>query len=608
MASFLDKFRIKTALNQHSERDFTSQHITTADFMQLSPVYVHRNIPKEKFSVSMNSFARMAPMPVPTFGHCVLHNRAFFVPYRTIFPAFNDFLTNSVHTFSGGSVHGNYVTSTPLISNTAILQYLRSSECSTEFPLVENEDYELPYDFVAESTDSTFFGYRFNSRGRQVYKILRSLGYQVVFKSSYNRDYSALDLLAFVKVYIDWYFPAAYAYNTDRVTLERYTKWDESSPLQLTYQDLVLIFSYIKEVCYDSDYFTSAFDKPVGSNAGRETNDAVIVDNTTPTDVTGSAVKLQSNGTPSLNGRADGSQPSPFNMTQYALDTLKRLTDYAKRHQLAGARTLERYLARFGVQLDAEKLNRCYYVGSYDVPLSVQDIMSTAETTELSPNNGDYLGSYAGKGLLRSDGNGFFEFSSDEYGVFIICSSIVPKVGYYQGLDRHVLHTTRFDFWTPEFDGLGTQAISKAELYLPTRGYSMTDGSTVDPVAGVFGFIPRYAEYKVPRDLVTGDFTLETKNQSGDTSNKWHMFREFSNASFLYRFANIAHSRTFVTGSDRSQYDRLFYNESTSSDHFYIQHLFRGHSYAPCSSLFDNYDFEQTGKEVSVEANGVKIN
>ena len=80
----------------------------------------------------------------------------------------------------------------------------------------------------------------------------------------------------------------------------------------------------------------------------------------------------------------------------------------------------------------------------------------------------------AGKGISYGDDKYSID-TNGEYGMYLAVSIIVPKVYNYQGCNRHVLHTTRLDFWTPEFDNLGTQAISSAtpstafSKSLPTR-------------------------------------------------------------------------------------------------------------------------------------------
>ena len=300
-------------------------------------------------------------------------------------------------------------------------------------------------------------------------------------------------------------------------------------------------------------------------------------------------------------------------ITQFGLDALKALTDYVKRHQLVGARALDRLYARFGKSLDSAKLDRSSYIGAQNIPLQFGDVMSHAATQD------DFLGSYAGKGIAYgADGN--FEFSTDEYGYFVIISSIVPQIGYYQGVDRTNLHLGRTDFWTPEFDQIGNQAIAKMELISPMNPYAEINEdtqsgdpgnfATLDTVEGIFGYTPRYSEYKIGRDKLTGDFRYASKNGVGDTSSAWHLFRNVG-AYADQGPAYLKHNRYFVTGDDWAQYNRVFNYTNSGVDKFYMIHTFNVTSNSPMHSLYDTYKFEnedEGAKKVVADVNGVKVN
>jgi hypothetical protein len=271
-----------------------------------------------------------------------------------------------------------------------------------------------------------------------------------------------------------------------------------------------------------------------------------------------------------------------------------------KRHQLVGARALDRYLARFGVNLASDKLKRSIYIGSAMQGLQFGDVMSTADTET------SFLGDYAGKGI--SYGSGTFEFDTDEYGMLIIVSSIVPTVGYSQGVDRTVMHLSKLDFYTPEFDNLGVQAIESNELYTPTK---LNKFATTAEAANttlntfrnqVFGFTPRYSEYKIGRDKLTGDFRCDSINAGADS---WHMLRNVNPETLT----ELLHDVDFVRGTDAEQYSRIFYNtDADASDKFKIIHNFNVTSFSPMKSLYDTYEFEDKGKKVVEDVNGVKMN
>lgn len=699
MASFLDKVKIKTAVTDRTKLDLSCDHISSADFMQFNVAYCKEVVPKEKLSVSMETFTRMEPLVVPTFGRANIKNRAFFVPFRTVFPAWNDFITSSPHIAGNASANGSsyQVVSTPLIRQYSFWTWLlddfasggvegSDSYVQSNFDTIDMPSEFLPfdvsnrdeivkwlsdhpsaYDYVLTGTDDTSPGSgtsnaflsslfsRFTGNkgywrelriypvvlsgyARQAMKIMNSLGY--VFSTrlyagmdssnpAYQVPYmSALPLLCLCKVYADWYFPSAYD-----VTKFDYLFNHDIQPtanndgtLILSADDYRRIFDYLWRVSYDADYFVSAWDSPSSPNGASLSGEYKLLDINNNGNRNSASNPAGMVSYPSYNTNFGTDAPTVNagnSLSKYALDALASLSDYLKRHQLAGVRSIDRFLARFGINLSAEKLRRSIYLGLDTIPLQIGDVMSSADT--VNENSGMPLGSYAGKGL--GYGSKKFEWDSDEYGMFIIVSTIVPAVGYYQGIDRTTLHTTPLSFYTPEFDSLGVQAISRAELYEPTNsvGFYPTTGQT-SYYDMIFGFTPRYAEYKIGRDRLTGDKRMGSMSVGQDS---WNLMRQVSYEDY----SGVVHSESFVRGysilnplgpagprppmdgyhnvvSDIYQYDRIFQNTDYTIDHFNVIYHCNVVSYSPMSSLFDNYEWKDhdKGETVRVDANGVKMN
>lgn len=655
MASYLDKFQIKTAVPKKQKFDMSCQHITTADFMQLAPVYSKELVPGESVSVNMETFTRMAALAVPTFGRLNIHNRAFFVPFRTIFKGWNDFITDTIHV--NGANGAAILPKVPTVSNYVLSSvFFRSQYNGTPTSgSVQTTDFGTIYsgtagpagvdnftiadgrviglddaaDVVVDMlsvSDTRSMAIKLNNHGRQALKVLNSLGYQIVFNDDQAWDtveYSALPILAYLKVYLDWYWPSAWYDDAERYNLQKLLEIDNyTTNKQLSIEELYSILNFTIRVNYDSDYFTSAFQNPVGPSTGAYSSNFQISDVTSYSNDTQSLPSRYNtvwngnragsiitegfdNGTPFIAGRTSTSVQSPnvSFLSQYALDALKSLTDYMKRHQLVGARALDRYMARFGINLKSDKLDRSIYIGSDNVPVQIGDVMSQSST------EGAALGDYAGKGL--GYGGSSFDFETDEYGIFIIMSSIVPTIGYYQGIDRNVMHISKLDYYTPEFDQLGTQAIKGSEVYVNSiNGTAAVNGYADETIADnvVFGFTPRYAEYKIARDRLTGDWRVNSLNQAGDTSNSWHLMREFGDQTFNDRPTGITISNSFVRGMDSNQYDRIFNNRDTTADHFYLIYNFDIASWSPMKRLYDTYEFDSDGKDVTLDVNGVKVN
>lgn len=119
----LDKAKVTASIDKHAKLDLSHCHLTTSNFMDMQPVMYRHMIPSEKIKVQAHAFARLAPLAVPTYGRCRLNMRAFFVPFRTVMPQFNDFIVDTVsQQYSNLYVPTTgIVASTPVFSNGALL-------------------------------------------------------------------------------------------------------------------------------------------------------------------------------------------------------------------------------------------------------------------------------------------------------------------------------------------------------------------------------------------------------------------------------------------------------------------------------------------------------
>lgn len=392
------------------------------------------------------------------------------------------------------------------------------------------------------------------------------------------------------------------------------------------------ILGVVTTSIYDQDYFTSAWDRPTVPNTGLDSANVIQDITNDRSDQSNNFASTVSNpvsatggtpSTPSIKRFDNQGGYAPINITQYVLDSLKSLTDYLKRHQLVGGLAMDRLLARFGMKPSDAALSRSVYLGKDEVNVQIADVMSTSNgevQIEGLQNSKTIVGDYAGKGVGYSD-NGHFKYDSNEYGFVIIVSTLVPKVGYVQGMNRNVLHLNRLDFFTPEFDSLGVQAIARKELLSAYNGGSESHLVSLTPAAaldGVFGYTSRYAEYKQGSiyDNLTGDFSCPSLNADstvGSVNSAWHLNRLFDPASVT--LDNISHSYGFVTASDAAQYDRVFsipgfidQDTSVAFDHFINIYHFNVESYLPMSPLFDDYKFDGGSNDVTIDVNGTQLN
>lgn len=567
-----NKFQIKTAkpaaVNQFN--NLSCDHITTSNFMEVQPVYYRHLTPSdETLTVNAEAYSRLQPMPIPTMGRAQQNIRAFWVPYRTLLASWNNFITD---TYDETQIR------VPLITSAILEQFFSLREISTVTSNSNDVDFMI-------NTGSESQQRKFTSFGRKVYKILLSLGYDYTIRDAGLIQYNAFALLAYFKVINDWYYPSQYVATSPLSSLLS-SIYKGSSAITAT--SLLNAFKYASAIdMYNPDYFTSAFDNPEGPTSVN--NSSVIFKDIS---LEGNEISLTGNNTPYLYNTPNAAVSSQ--LTEYGLHTLHALSDYMKRHQLAGSRALDRYLARFGVTLSSEKLIRSTYIGVKSTPLQFSSVESTSSTTDA------VLGDYAGKGQSIIQ-DSFSCNPENEYGIFMIINTFVPQVGYVQGIDRHNLHISNYDFYTPEFDSLGNQAISKLELFNNVFGGV---AHSQDVVNQVFGFTPRYSEYKVPRDFLTGDFRI--RSVGADNLQAWHLMRLFE----VTDYDDLVHDIDFVSGTDSKQYGRIFYeNNENGSDQIHCIFRFHVNLASHQKPLYDVFDFSnEDGHEILLDTNGVKVN
>lgn len=593
MANFFSKIKLPTAVDKRTHFDLSCDHVTTMDWFSPKISYIKEMVPNESIDIKQETFTRLAPMTVPTFGRINMVHRAFFVPMRTIWRGWNSFITNTVNDING-MIHENV----PYTKNQNLITwFISNTNNPVNTPLCSiAKDSSAPHDFVYRKTDGTTYAFVLTKKGRRVIDRLQTLGIRINWVQEDDTKISLLPILCWWKLINDWYYNTQYQYDKkfDTFMQQLYspTTATVDNFMNISYtRSADIINALAFEGYYDQDYFTSAWSNPNGPNRVAPMTSGMSVGNVDmqACDIN-NTVSVDSGTNQAFLVSPTSTVQSGTVLSQTAIDALKHLSDFLKRYQLVGSKSIDRYLARFGVNLTSEKLNRSVYIGKNNTPIQIGDVMSNSDTS------GAVLGDYAGKGLGYS--NEAFSYSTDEFGYFVIVTQILPKVGYVEGVNRCNLHIKPQDFYTPEFDSVGTQAIAARELLISTEGDASRDWAVSDKV---FGYTPRYAEYKIGRDNLSGDYVFNTRNQGEDS---WYTFRKIDSDT-CPAFAGM----TFVESSyDGDQYNRIFNATRDDADHFRVIMHFDVKDSAPMSSLYDNYEFCERGKEVTLDINGTNLN
>lgn len=577
----LNKVSIPVAAAKKCKLDLSCDHTTTMSFMQMQPVYYRHMLKGEHLNFDCLATIRCAPMPVPTFGRMRLNLRGFAIPYRLAFPQWHSFYDDVI---GSNMTNSDLVDSPPFFQSDALNDMFFTG---TFAPFLSVAGTSLDYEFKIGANY-----YKLTYLGRRYLKVLESLGYKVIPSAKYAFKYNALALLSYAKIYVDWYSNAQYLNSSDVLWVQRLLAYnDPTNPKELDGDDIFYILRLTNFVVYDDNgYFTSAWDNPVAPNNGQFTNFGFD----DPTSANGVVVSLNSMSSPEMFQSAATRNSLG---TQYIHDALKRLTDYQKRHALAGARSIDRVLSQYGLQVDYLRTQRSIYVGSQSIDINVGDIYATGAGSNGSDTSS--VGDFAGRG--GGQGSKAWDYTTDEECIFIVIASVIPSGGYYQGYDRINKHIDKKDFFNPEFDGLGVQVVEKGEVFVSRDDVFIAPGHEYDTV---FGYNGRYGEYKRPRNFVTGDFVFPTIMAGGSS---WHLNREFNDGQFGDT-QGLCHSLDFTRASDQIGYNRIFDYIGFDVDKFYCNFHFNVGAYTPCRPLTETYDFEEEGKSVTLDSNGTTLN
>ena len=158
----------------------------------------------------------------------------------------------------------------------------------------------------------------------------------------------------------------------------------------------------------------------------------------------------------------------------------------------AGSRYIETIMGHFHVRSSDARLQRPEYLGGGVTDINVGEVLQTSATDQTSPQ-----GNMAGRGFGIGRSNQC-TYRAEEHGYLFGIMSIIPEPFYYQGIDKEWTRQSRVDYYWPSFAHLGEQEIDKSELSVGT-----SDGET-DTYGKLFGYAPRYAEYKFSKNIITG--------------------------------------------------------------------------------------------------------
>lgn len=512
----------------------------------LQPVLCLETNPNEHFEIDVNSFVRTQPLNTSAFVRVRQNIDFFFVPYRTIWHNFGNF-------FSGTDFRTR--------------SFQNYGESIEQIPTLPKDVVNQIYTYATEQGLRDMFGYELTPGAIRLFDML---GYNLALTSKSvdgklsgvttffdSIETSPFRAAAYQKIYQDFFRNPLYETMDFRTySLDTFDHGTITDQLKLCN-----LFT-LRYATWKRDYFTSIRPSYQGADfINPQANDLDI----TPFsgNAHGSASLYYNAQNNNFEGYANAvnNHISAQNIrTAFALDKLAKLMERAHDGSYS-----EQIANRFGVR-PREDGDMSVYIGSYDAPVQINEVVSTSDTSLYSDGtkvSGEVLGRIAGKGYVSA--NGRVSFDAEEHGIIMAIESFVPEADYNSfGLDRANTFLNRFDFFNPELDDLGYQPIYQRELSLfadRTSGTSESIYMPVDKPNSVLGYNVPYANFKTSVDKVHGAFRSKLSLSSWTAPR--HFDAEFNsglNTSF-FKVAPWVLDDVFVIQTQGLPSDLLFDND-----------------------------------------------
>ncbi len=187
------------------------------------------------------------------------------------------------------------------------------------------------------------------------------------------------------------------------------------------------------------------------------------------------------------NGFSSGIYPRELRLV-FGLDLKQQIRN------LSGNRYQDLLKAFYGVTTRDYRLNLAEYIGGSRYPIYTSEVLQTSETQNTP------LGDQAGHAI--GSGNSFHgSYFVEELGCILNLFWINSENIYAQELRRDWRKFSINDYFFPMFEKLGDQELLQEEICYTI---SASSGSNIN--SRIFGFVPRYSEYKFYNNTVKGGF------------------------------------------------------------------------------------------------------
>lgn len=499
--------KIPLIVPKRSMFNLSQGNTLTFGFGELIPTYTRDLLPGDHFKIKQSFNSRFLALLAPIMHRVRLCNSWFFVPYRLLWPNWEDFISPKDYLTTDGPAAPYVIIETDDPSYNFLNTY------ADYFDLISSRDGQA---FAEKVSPMRLAAIRkiWNDFYRDQ-NLQEELEYQLVDGNNGNIGYDH-----------PWVTPLARAYHSDYFTSA--LPWTQKgNPVfipfavtvdgsHVTIQNNQAFSPAASGTTVDSDGLTiRRTNTAMAYSSGAHLNDGRY-ELVMKSDITASESNIwsiigleASNGTATIND----------------LRTALALQRWLERNARGGTRYVEYIFAHFGVVSPDARLQRAEFIGGNETVIQISEVLQTSATTDTSTPLGIPAGGAWSAGI-----NSPIRYHAREHGMIICVTSLMFDNVYSSGADRDTFKFDRFDYFTPSFQNIGEQALLKREL-----------GPTSDSEE-VFGYIPRYEEYRVAHSRVHGDMRTSL--------DFWHLARGFDDAPSL--------NQAFIQSNNKTLTDRIF--------------------------------------------------